>query len=711
MKGLNLSTFKKISSDKNTTTLQHEDGHQLKIMHSALPHLQRKALEKLPMHKGQESAQSDAGKPVPMAKGGEVNNTLSPDNALNQYVPGDGIVGGTIYDGSEDEKFLFGEYCFDIDKARSISQKQPNAEIPVSKKWIDKIKLNKEAAIKSTSTNPVFLAQVHTPNGIKPLLIDGNHRMFKAVQDGKETVPAYIFSPEQTASLFVPKPEGVLHPEDEKDAQMFAKGGQVKRKMYKDGTPGEPVSKDDVAPSESQDPIMAGLQNAGNALKPATDYIADKAATYLNAGVPTAPGASPAIPDSAAKPEDASAQSPTQITDTPNQPPPAGDNKGISPLAAGMNTEADFQQGLKGLQEKATVEAQAAKDRAEIMGNTVDSERDLLYNAQQKSQEYQQHEKQAFQDYLDGHIKPNHYLQDMGTTGKVTTAIGLLLGGFSAPFTGQGNPAMDFLNKQIDRDIAAQKENQGERKTLLDANRALYQDDVTADANTRIQLNNMTLHKIALAADKQGTPAAKAAYDQAASQFSLQNAGLRQSTAMRAAVLAEGSKAPLSAKIQYGLPQDQQAEAQKQASEYDSYLRAKQNVNMLMNQLDKEQTTGNLVNPQSYNRVNQIKAQIVQAIMETSPSKRLTKESIEAEIKPLEYSTGATQKTRDAAKSAVNQLVDVHAGPMNILQDNGFIPKIGAQTSMGRDEQALQWANANPKNPKAAQIKQKLGIK
>ena len=210
-----------------------------------------------------------------------------------------------------------------------------------------------------------------------------------------------------------------------------------------------------------------------------------------------------------------------------------------------------------------------------------------------------------------------------------------------------------------------------------------------------MNLNEIYGHQIAQAADQLGTPAAQAKANQALSQFALQNQQLLQQNAVRAAVLhpAPGQQIPLSAKIQYGLPQDQQAEAQKQASEYDSYLRTKQNVNSLYDQLDKEQSSGNLLNPQSYARVNQIKAQIVQAIMETSPSKRLTKESIEAEIKPLEYGTGATQQTRDAARQAINKLVDVHAGPMNILQDNGFIPKIGSQVASNQPQEGATATN------------------
>lgn len=50
MKGLNLSSFRKIKEDKHSATMKHEDGHTLTIAKSALPAIQRKQLEKLPMY-------------------------------------------------------------------------------------------------------------------------------------------------------------------------------------------------------------------------------------------------------------------------------------------------------------------------------------------------------------------------------------------------------------------------------------------------------------------------------------------------------------------------------------------------------------------------------------------------------------------------------------------------------------------------------------
>lgn len=51
MQGLNLSKFKKIGSDKNCTTLKHDDGHELKIAHGNVSSKMREQLEKLPVHK------------------------------------------------------------------------------------------------------------------------------------------------------------------------------------------------------------------------------------------------------------------------------------------------------------------------------------------------------------------------------------------------------------------------------------------------------------------------------------------------------------------------------------------------------------------------------------------------------------------------------------------------------------------------------------
>lgn len=62
MKGLDLSKLKKTSSDKNTTTFSHGDGHEVKIVHAMLSHPFRAQIEKLPFHDKQVRKMADGGK-------------------------------------------------------------------------------------------------------------------------------------------------------------------------------------------------------------------------------------------------------------------------------------------------------------------------------------------------------------------------------------------------------------------------------------------------------------------------------------------------------------------------------------------------------------------------------------------------------------------------------------------------------------------------
>lgn len=88
--GLDLSKFKKSGSDGKTTTLKSDDGHEIKVAHSALHPKMRAALAALPTHEGKKTEKSEAkpeGKPTPkgetrrkpeaeqhFAEGGEVKD-------------------------------------------------------------------------------------------------------------------------------------------------------------------------------------------------------------------------------------------------------------------------------------------------------------------------------------------------------------------------------------------------------------------------------------------------------------------------------------------------------------------------------------------------------------------------------------------------------------------------------------------------------------
>lgn len=62
---IDLKKFKKVSSDKHTTVMRHEDGHELKVVHSVLSPKLRKDVEKLPMADGGEVKKEKPPPPQP----------------------------------------------------------------------------------------------------------------------------------------------------------------------------------------------------------------------------------------------------------------------------------------------------------------------------------------------------------------------------------------------------------------------------------------------------------------------------------------------------------------------------------------------------------------------------------------------------------------------------------------------------------------------
>jgi hypothetical protein len=81
--------------------------------------------------------------------------------------------------------------------------------------------------------------------------------------------------------------------------------------------------------------------------------------------------------------------------------------------------------------------------------------------------EHQQEINNLTQDIKNNHIDPSRYMSSLGTGSKILTGIGIILGGGGSAVTGQPNYALDFVNKQIDRDIQAQVAEQGKKENLV----------------------------------------------------------------------------------------------------------------------------------------------------------------------------------------------------------------------------------------------------
>jgi hypothetical protein len=94
-------------------------------------------------------------------------------------------------DASEGERFRFGSLSFDIEKALRLAGALPAEKAKPTYGWIFGIRIDKEHAANADLSKPVLFATlVMQDKSLQDynLLIDGNHRVKKAVDEGKEVL-------------------------------------------------------------------------------------------------------------------------------------------------------------------------------------------------------------------------------------------------------------------------------------------------------------------------------------------------------------------------------------------------------------------------------------------------------------------------------------------------------------------------------------------
>lgn len=94
----------------------------------------------------------------------------------------------------------------------------------------------------------------------------------------------------------------------------------------------------------------------------------------------------------------------------------------------------------------------------------------------------------AMQAYQSKKIDPDRYWNSRSTGAKISAGIGMILGGLSSGATGGPNLAVETINRAIDRDIEAQKDDQSKAMNLWKMNREATKDDLEANLMTRNQM-------------------------------------------------------------------------------------------------------------------------------------------------------------------------------------------------------------------------------
>lgn len=262
------------------------------------------------------------------------------------------------------------------------------------------------------------------------------------------------------------------------------------------------------------------------------------------------------------------------VADDYLNPPAAPDATVTNPqIAAPPQQQADpmaaSAQPMKGVVNQQIAGIQHMADAVGAQGKQeLSAGQELEAKSMDLSQKYTQNlqgldqERQAIMhDIGAGHIDPDHYVNSMSTGSKVGTAIGLILGGFAPQ--GTKNPAMEYLQKQIDNDMMAQKADLGRKENLLSANLRQYGNLHDAMSMTKVIQNEIYASKIAQAAASAKSPMAQAAAEQAKAQVLAPNAQLMQEVAQRQTAI-QGVKAGVldaSQAIPHLVPKEEQSKA------------------------------------------------------------------------------------------------------------------------------------------------------
>jgi hypothetical protein len=461
--------------------------------------------------------------------------------------------------------------------------------------------------------------------------------------------------------------------------------------------PNNPVSPDSSTPQDSRpfaqqigahvgkavrDAIADTLGAAKSIASPVGDLVKGgvQGLNGQNTAVPT-PGLPPSAPGLPQNPQFTAANTvvPTAPTTTPpssgpNTAQPTSD-AASDPMLQAINTEqANYKAGLAqqkaGLLNEAAATGQQGKAEAAALTSTIAGQ-------QQTAQTYQDHysaleqERQNFMSDIENqHIDPQHYLNSMGTGSKIATGIGLILGGMGGGLSHQGNPALDFLNKQIDRDIQAQQTNLGKSENLLSANLKQFGNLRDATDMTRVMQMDIVGNQMKQAAATAMSPLAAARAQQGIGALQMQSSQILGQMAMRKTLIqgmTSQQNIPPSQMVRKmelsGLMSPEEAkQGMKEASEASMLNASRDNAVKAFDKIAALQTTGNYLSSpiQTSQQIKALKDPVVAGL-----SKETAGRYTEQDSKALDSIFGRV--TSNAKTNALQRqaLLDLYAQKHN----------------------------------------------
>jgi hypothetical protein len=251
------------------------------------------------------------------------------------------------------------------------------------------------------------------------------------------------------------------------------------------------------------------------------------------------------------------------------------------------------------------------------------------------------------QSILKGEIDPNRYLGGMSTAGKITTAIGLILGGIGAGMTGKENLAFKMLENAIDRDVDAQKQELNKKNNLLTAYYKMYGDLEQAEHATKAQLMSMaSLQSHAFAAKSKSVNAQQqnAVLQQQIEAKKIERedqfAKARTLKEMEARVSQPSSTPATAQEINYmienkGTSDSQKNKLRESYSDYSQAIESLSILKSLMNDQTKMASWKNMTKPERYQVMQAYRVGLAPGIKAITGETRMSDQEFEKFIEPF----------------------------------------------------------------------------
>lgn len=246
---------------------------------------------------------------------------------------------------------------------------------------------------------------------------------------------------------------------------------------------------------------------------------------------------------------------------------PQGDLFGMDALSAG--TKQGIGNEITGINKGAAAQGQLGSAEAKALQSSQKQQADIQAHFQEQFDSINQDRSNLIEDIANHHIDPSHYVGSMSTVGKVATGIGLILGGLGSGLNGGPNQALEMLNKQIDRDIDAQKAQLGIKETLLSANMKQFGNIHDATAMARVNQMDILSNQLQQAAAQSQDPLAKARAQQAVGEIQQKTAPIVSQIAQRQAIFkgVQAGQVPPAVQLRM-LPEKDQKEAGEALGKY-----------------------------------------------------------------------------------------------------------------------------------------------